>query len=203
MNQLYESIARRLYSTRSHPVLKFSNLFGLLIGWTPDNPKRSYCCPKNLAWLVCYVLIYALPQPTYSQGGFCGSSEALEALLAQNPDLIQSIEERNNTLNNNSQGKGAPGIVYRIPVVFHVIHEGETLGQGTNISDALLEQGLDELNTYFRNYTNTGTDTEIGFCLAKRTPDDSPSTGINRVDGSSVPNYTTPNYGPDNRNTGR
>lgn len=195
INLLRKSNAQSLNNTRSHSVSNLWSLFILLIGWTQGSPNTRYFYFKNLAWIVWFVLITLLPRSTYSQGGFCASSEALEALMTENPDLIQTIEEQNNVLNIISQGKPSQGIVHTIPVVFHVIHMGEPLGQGTNISDALLQQGLDDLNTCFRNYTNTGTDTEIEFCFASRTPDDLPTNGINRVDGSSVSNYTTPNYG--------
>lgn len=153
------------------------------------------CHAQSLVWIVGYLLISLLPQSSYSQGGFCGSSEALESLISQNPDLIQTIEEQNNVLNSSNQGKSPKGIVYHIPVVFHVIHMGEPIGQGTNISDAQLIQGLADLNAQFRNNTDSIPDTEIEFCLANRDPDDLPGNGINRVDGSSVSNYTTSNYG--------
>ena len=41
----------------------------------------------------------------------------------------------NNTFNKNS-GSRAAGVVYTIPVVFHVMHSGEAIGDSTNISYA-------------------------------------------------------------------
>ncbi len=79
------------------------------------------------------------------------------------------------------------GTVYTIPLVFHVVHLGEPVGVGSNISDGQLLQALADLNNEFRNGPN---DVEIEFCLAERDPDGVFTTGINRVDGSNVPNYT-------------
>lgn len=76
------------------------------------------------------------------------------------------------------------GSVYTIPVVFHVIHLGEPVGIGSNISSARMLQALSDLNDQF---TNVGID----FCLAKRTPEGTATSGINRVNGSNVADYTS------------
>jgi PKD repeat protein len=88
--------------------------------------------------------------------------------------------------------------VYTIPVVFHVIHEGEAVGTLTNISDAQVISAIDALNRDFRRTSadggisqGAGPDTEIQFCLASTDPSGNPHSGINRVDGSSVINYNT------------
>jgi len=81
--------------------------------------------------------------------------------------------------------------VYVIPVVVHVIHLGELIGTGSNISDTQIKQAIDGLNDRFRNEIGSGQDSEIEFCLASRDPDGYSTTGINRVDGSGVPNYQT------------
>lgn len=92
----------------------------------------------------------------------------------------------------------APPPVYTIPVVFHVIHKGEAVGSGTNISDAQLLSAIDALNRDYRRTADdggiaqgAGPDTEIQFCLASRDPSGNPTTGINRVNGTSVSNYSS------------
>ncbi len=80
-----------------------------------------------------------------------------------------------------------PGTIYTIPVVVHVIHLGEPVGSGSNISHAQVESAIDNLNdAYTNNAPYTGVDTEIRFCLASRTPGGAATTGINRVDGSGT-----------------
>src|SRR4030095_13354160 len=55
---------------------------------------------------------------------------------------------------------------YTIPVVVHVIHLGEAIGTGTNISDAQIQGAIQGLNDRFRNIRGNGSlDIEISFCL--------------------------------------
>lgn len=87
--------------------------------------------------------------------------------------------------------------VYTIPVVFHVIHKGETIGNVTNISSAQVQSAVDALNRDYRRTSadggialGAGPDTEIQFCLAGVDPNGSPHSGINRVNGTGVSGYS-------------
>lgn len=78
-----------------------------------------------------------------------------------------------------------------IPVVVHVIHNGGT----ENISDAQIQGQITVLNEDFRKIAGTsgdgnGVDTEIEFCLAKKTPDGRCTNGIVRIQ-SSLANHLT------------
>lgn len=96
----------------------------------------------------------------------------------------------NNTYNQNSNGPQAGGpLQYTIPVVVHVIHLGEAVGTGTNISDAQIQGAINGLNDRFANIIGAGLDIQIDFCLAVRDPNGCPTNGIVRVNGSSIPNY--------------
>lgn len=81
------------------------------------------------------------------------------------------------------------GGVYEIPVVVHVIYKSgdATPGSESNPSDAKIQEALDRLNADFVG--NTSTYTPFKFTLAKRTPTCGSTTGINRVDGSSLSGY--------------
>ena len=84
--------------------------------------------------------------------------------------------------------------VVTIPVVFHVMHTGEPEGTGTNISREQILSALESLNDGFRGnapFNSSGVDMEINFCLAARDPSGNPTSGINRVDASSITNYST------------
>ncbi|MDX1903263.1 MAG: choice-of-anchor J domain-containing protein, partial [Thermonemataceae bacterium] len=95
--------------------------------------------------------------------------------------------------------------VFYVPVVVHVIHNGEPVGTGTNISAAQVQSQIDVLNEDFRkklgsrgyNTHPAGADTEIEFVLAKRRNDGSAfaagEEGINRVNGSTA-GFTAPPY---------
>lgn len=104
-----------------------------------------------------------------------------------------------NYTQNNANTRGVQ-VVYTIPVVVHVIHRGEAISTGTtktpNISDAQIQSAIDNLNAAYSNTstantTYTGVNTNMQFCLAKRDPSGNPTTGIVRVNGSSVTGYST------------
>ncbi|MFL5731503.1 MAG: zinc-dependent metalloprotease, partial [Cytophagaceae bacterium] len=73
----------------------------------------------------------------------------------------------------------------------HVIHLGEALGTGSNISDAQILGAIQGINDKYKNVNGTGVDMQINFCLATRDPNGNPTTGINRVDGNVVSSYST------------
>lgn len=85
--------------------------------------------------------------------------------------------------------------IYKIPVVFHIIHNGEALNSNTNISDAQIFSQMDSLNKDFRrlnadasdtpaNFQPIAADVNIEFELAKRDPEGLPTTGIIRKEGN-------------------
>jgi len=89
----------------------------------------------------------------------------------------------------------APAILV-LPVVVHVVHRGEPVGVGTNLSDARVAAQIRILNEDFRRRPGTpgfnthpdGADTGIEFVLAARTPGGQPTTGIRRIDATRVSN---------------
>jgi surface protein len=84
--------------------------------------------------------------------------------------------------------------VYQIPVVVHVMHKGESLGSGTNISDDDVKKGVEYLNNYWRKILNSpgygdGVDMKIEFVLAVQDENGNSTNGIDRVDMSAVSSY--------------
>lgn len=87
--------------------------------------------------------------------------------------------------------------IYRIPVVVHVIHLGEPLGQGSNIADAQIFEQIQTLNEDFRRrnadtlrtptfFKRVAADARIEFVLAKEDPEGHPTNGIVRIDASNA-----------------
>lgn len=82
-----------------------------------------------------------------------------------------------------------PLVIITIPVVVHVIHNGEAIGTAPNITDAQVESQITVLNQDFRKMSGTpgfnsdpvGADIEIEFVLAKVDPNGNPTNGIERV----------------------
>ncbi|CAM4358123.1 T9SS type A sorting domain-containing protein [Flavobacterium terrigena] len=97
--------------------------------------------------------------------------------------------------------------VYNIPVVIHIVHNGDCVGTGENITDAQAISQLTVMNNDFRrlagtpggaNSTGVAIDTEINFVLAKRDPSGQPTTGvIRRVLTPPTNNYPDGPGGPD------
>lgn len=93
-----------------------------------------------------------------------------------------------------------PG-VYRLPVVFHVLHHGEPVGTGSNLSEGRILGQIRVLNEDFRRKPGTrghnmhprGADARIEFVLATVAPDGSPTRGIRRVNVAVTPNPVPPN----------
>ena len=135
----------------------------------------------------------------------CGTDE----IISRNPFLQQHYVERMAC---------APEVdldtaqVITIPVVMHILHVGEPIGEGTNISDEQAESCIRNLNERFRGdvaalaeYLDNGNpaydedelalviDSKIEFCLAARDPNNLPTTGIIRHDCSDL-SYTN-NFG--------
>ncbi len=86
-------------------------------------------------------------------------------------------------------------VTYTIPVVFHIIHKGEAVGTGVNLSNAQILSQIDVLNKDYQrlNSDASSTPTEfqslagsfsIQFVLAKQDPNGEPTNGIVRIKGS-------------------
>ncbi len=79
--------------------------------------------------------------------------------------------------------------VITIPVVVHVIYDGQPIGTAPNITDAQVQSQITVLNQdYSRllgspgyNTNPVGANTEIQFVLAKQDPKGNPTNGIDRV----------------------
>lgn len=127
----------------------------------------------------------------------CGTMEALEQQLQQDPAMRQRMEAIERHTEQYQRGDNVQfRAVITIPVVFHIVHNGDALGTNENISDALVLAQLEQLNQDFRKqnsdaglvpsiFQGVHADTEIQFCLAQRKPDGTATNGINRVQTST------------------
>src|SRR5690606_12090085 len=79
--------------------------------------------------------------------------------------------------------------VYNIPVIIHIVHNGDAVGTGENITDAQAISQINVMNEDFRriagtnggaNTTGLAVDCEINFCLAQTDPSGNPTTGVVR-----------------------
>ncbi|MDB5201508.1 MAG: hypothetical protein JWQ27_917 [Ferruginibacter sp.] len=83
--------------------------------------------------------------------------------------------------------------IYTIPVVVHVIHTGTAIGAPDNPSDASINAMISSLNDSWRKNGSQygGADMKMQFKLANRSPQCGATTGIVRINGSSIYNYNT------------
>ncbi len=146
--------------------------------------KKLYLLMCSLAGMLIIYLVNAhqtnfIDQPHLD----CATDQVMQQWLDAHPkkaELQQKLEDQwvEDQLANSEKAAPPPFV---LPVVFHVIHDNGP----ENISDALVQAGLDHLNEAFANTgyydQDTGFVTQIQFCLARRDPDEGATTGINRV----------------------
>jgi hypothetical protein len=134
----------------------------------------------------------------------CGTVEYQKMLHKSNPKK-ETIDQFEKWMNNKlNQAKTAPAstlgaqrtqTTYTIPVVVHVIHNGEPIGTGKNISDAQILSQIKVLNDDFNRLNADKTNTpsvfqsvagsfDIQFILAQQDPNGLATNGIVRIIGS-------------------
>lgn len=97
---------------------------------------------------------------------------------------------------------------YSIPVVVHVIHNGEPIGTGVNISLEQIQSQIDVLNKDFNRLNSDAANTpaefagvagslSIEFVLARQTPTGCQTNGVVRLDGKALTGRSSWNYGLD------
>lgn len=124
----------------------------------------------------------------------CASTEYEQFLQEKNPKRMTSAQfeawlaplvAKHKAMRTSSQGGG----IITIPVVVHVISEGQPIGVAPNITDAQVQSQITILNQDFRKLLGTpgyntnpvGADTQIQFELAKEDPNGNPTNGIDRL----------------------
>lgn len=125
----------------------------------------------------------------------CITTEYEHSLKKKNPDRLSTAEfekwltpKIENLKRRITTNKSILNILV-IPVVVHVIHNGDEYGKNENITDEQVESQIQVLNQDFRREINTpgynnnpvGADVEIEFCLAEIDPNGNKTNGIDRV----------------------
>ena len=110
----------------------------------------------------------------------------------QNREANEYLEKRIKLYVEKQRATRRAATVYTLPVVVHIIHNGESVGTCLNPDDATVSAMITALNNYYRNTNGLGIDIELNFQLAVRSGAscNGSTTGVNRVNGSGVANYT-------------
>lgn len=106
--------------------------------------------------------------------GLIPSDDEFEAWLAPKVSEIKRLRQM-----------GRLPSVITIPVVVHVIHNGDAIGVNENIANGQVLSQIQVFNEDFRKIPGTpgdglGVDTTIEFCLAQVDPNGNPTNGIDR-----------------------
>ncbi len=127
------------------------------------------------------------------QNEICGTDQIHHQLLLNDADYARQVQQNEQLIRNylKSQSNPKSSAILQIPLVVHIVHTGEAIGVGSNISMSQIITAIDTLNARFRNLQGTSVDTQIEFVLAKQDPNGNATNGVVRVDGSSVPLYST------------
>jgi hypothetical protein len=90
-------------------------------------------------------------------------------------DFEEMIQEKIKELKEQRKNGRIQAGVVSLPIIVHVVHNGEPIGSGTNISQAQVQAQIEVLNEDFRKMVGTpggssanpiAADIEIEFCLS-------------------------------------
>jgi len=150
---------------------------------------------KSVLFLLVTVIAFnGISQNDSFRKGRCNTTiELHKQMEKENPQYVQNRVELENFTKKYVE-KNTKADVVTIPVVVHIIHDGDDIGANENISEAQILSQIQVLNEDYggtnANISNvpaeftsiTATDPEIQFCLAQQDPDGFLTTGIVRYD---------------------
>ena len=87
--------------------------------------------------------------------------------------------------------------IFEINIVVHIIHNGEAVGTGSNLSHERIEKQIESLNNDFRRKAGTrgfntnpvSDDARIQFKLAEIDPNGNPTNGVVRINSKELDNF--------------
>jgi len=138
-----------------------------------------------------------LASPMFAQQKGCATHENhLENLQSdvKYAERLAQIEEFTAEFIQNYDPTTMAGATFTIPIVFHIVHDGDGVGSSENLSDAQVLAQLQQLNDDFRalntdvgnvpaEFSGLVADMDIEFCLATVDPNGNATSGINRING--------------------
>ncbi len=141
---------------------------------------------KHLLKAIAFSLAFVSSDIAFTQDHVCGTTKRIKEIYASDPLLEKEHKDFIEHCFGGSYAATRAGLVYTIPVVFHIIHEYGT----ENISDAQVINQVAILNEDFRKlnadtslvipeFDSLIADAHINFRLATLDPDGNCTNGIN------------------------
>jgi hypothetical protein len=153
---------------------------------------------KKITQCATIVCFFALTVTTLFAQDRCGTMDKHKALIGTSSEYRLKYDEalEKSKRKAASRESSSQGLVFKVPVVVHIMHLGEPIGTGSNISDDQVHSAISSMNDAYRKktgsiYDGNGVDMEIEFCLAQKDPMGNPSSGIVRVNASATAGYNT------------
>ncbi|MFK7033044.1 M43 family zinc metalloprotease [Flavobacterium oreochromis] len=149
---------------------------------------------KSIIYLLILFISFTLKGQNNEEGKVirCSTVEYEQYLQKKYPKratLAQFEKWLNPLIERQKKNKSVLNGIITIPIVVHIIHSGQDVGQAPNIDDRQVLSQIEILNNDFRKKINTpgynnhpsGVDLEIEFALAQVDPVGNPTNGIERV----------------------
>ncbi|MEO1624951.1 MAG: zinc metalloprotease, partial [Bacteroidota bacterium] len=126
----------------------------------------------------------------------CSFDHRNEKLLEKFPELRKEWQHYRQRvlpqIQEDAKAKARSTNTINVPIVVHIVHNGEAIGTGANLSDARIQAQIDVLNEDFSATNDSYNDTptrwrsvidnpNIQFCLASIDPNGNPTNGIVRT----------------------
>jgi zinc-dependent metalloproteinase lipoprotein len=136
----------------------------------------------------------------------CGTEEINAQIQAELERTIPGYNPARSTNHGSPSALRTTAVTYTLPVIVHVINNGEAVGVGSNIAQGQVQSQLDVLNEDYRNTNADGTlvpavyqprrgDMQVQFVAALRDPNGNvlAEPGIDRVNRNTK-GWTAPPY---------
>ena len=138
--------------------------------------------------LLAFVIAASVATGSFAQELRCYTTEKHNEAIKNNPALIRQMEELQKFTQEFGRTTRTSGVVYTIPVVFHILHNYGP----ENISDAQIYDAMRILNEDYRklnadttsivaSFQGIASDSEIEFRLATIDPNGNCTNGIDRI----------------------
>lgn len=128
--------------------------------------------------------------PNLTKENICGFDQLHQNLLEKDPAYKARMErEQRSYVKAMSSQSGARNnnVLYKLPVVVHIIHGGETIGTENNPSDISIKEIIQHTTERFRHTSGqtfanpySGVNAQIELCLTSSAPNGSTTPGIIR-----------------------